>query len=168
MTGVLTWHLALGEHTADPPCLVQINLGGDRVLPLAYLRGRIRPVIVAGTPAFVSKALSEAEPYKRSLRDRGVSVVPLRLQAADPASSLASLKAEFKCGLHCTLASHWGPVRGGAVSACGASNICAGVAKEWSWAPVLLLSQAALFHAMNLEAIQAAQSMHVQGPAWDA
>ena len=67
------------------------------MLPLAYLRGRIRPVIVAGTSAFVSKAMTEAEPYKKALRDRGVSLLPLRLQAADPSSSLASLKSEFKC-----------------------------------------------------------------------
>ncbi|KAK9809675.1 hypothetical protein WJX73_003309 [Symbiochloris irregularis] len=75
---------------------LQINLGGDRVLPLAYLRGRIRPVIVAGTSSFVSKAVADAEPYKRALRERGVSIIPVRLKAADPSSSLAALKAEFR------------------------------------------------------------------------
>lgn len=75
---------------------MQVSLGQDRVLPLAYLRGRVRPVVIAGTSSFVAKALSDAAPYKRSLRDRGVSVIPLRLKAADPSSSLASLKAEFK------------------------------------------------------------------------
>ncbi|MEW5305795.1 MAG: hypothetical protein WDW36_008313 [Sanguina aurantia] len=57
--------------------ILQLDLGPDRVLPLAKFRGSIRPVIVAGPRISVEKALREAEPKLTSLRNRGVSVIPL-------------------------------------------------------------------------------------------
>lgn len=57
-----------------PPSLVtQIDLGGDRVIPLLKFRGQVRPVIVAGSRSFVDKALKEADSSYLNLRDRAVS-----------------------------------------------------------------------------------------------
>lgn len=52
---------------------LQLDLGGDRVMPLIKFRGSVRPVILAGTKAFVDKAMRDAEPYQIELRKRGVS-----------------------------------------------------------------------------------------------
>ena len=36
---------------------LQIDLGKERILPLASLRGRVRPVILAGTESYIRKVL---------------------------------------------------------------------------------------------------------------
>ncbi len=74
--------------------------GGHRVLPLASFRGSTRPVLLAGSRAWLQKALASAEPYRSELRDRGVSLVPLPSAAAeadDPTEKLRALKREFQC-----------------------------------------------------------------------
>lgn len=77
--------------------MLQLDLGGDRVLPLAKFRGQVRPVIVAGNRAFVDKALKEAEKQYTSLRERGVSVVPVVFDApGSPPGSAKELDPEEK------------------------------------------------------------------------
>ena len=53
--------------------LLQIKLGGDRVLPLIRFRGAVRPIIVAGDRGFVERSIKAAEPQLINLRARGVS-----------------------------------------------------------------------------------------------
>jgi hypothetical protein len=84
----------------------QLDLGGERVLPLAKFRGQVRPVIVAGNRAFVDKALKEAERQYTSLRERGVSAVPVVFDApgsppgsakeVDPEEKIRALKRELE------------------------------------------------------------------------
>lgn len=40
--------------------------GGDRVLPLASFRGTTRPVLLAGSKAYLQKAQAAAEPYRQA------------------------------------------------------------------------------------------------------
>lgn len=76
---------------------LQVAVGKDRVLPIASFRGRTRPVLLAGSQAWLKKAVDAAEPYREELQLRGVSIVKLPLAAADdPADRLKALKREFK------------------------------------------------------------------------
>lgn len=79
---------------------LQVDLGNGRVLPLIKFRGQLRPIILAGTRSFVDKAIKDAEPYYESLRERGVSVVPLvmgsRSEQEDPEAKIRALKREFR------------------------------------------------------------------------
>ncbi|GLC51467.1 hypothetical protein PLESTB_000505700 [Pleodorina starrii] len=80
---------------------LQIDLGSDRVLPLLKFRGQVRPVIVAGTRAFVEKAIKEADSQYINLRDRAVSVIPVIFESSgptevDPEDKLRALKKEFQ------------------------------------------------------------------------
>jgi hypothetical protein len=46
---------------------VQVEVGsGDRVLPLASFRGTTRPVLLAGSKAYLQKAQAAAEPYRQA------------------------------------------------------------------------------------------------------
>lgn len=74
-----------------------MQLGPERVVPLASFRGAARPVVLAGSQGYVSRALKAAELFRTELRARGVSVVPLALTANDPGEKLAALKREFGC-----------------------------------------------------------------------
>lgn len=53
--------------------LVQVVTGQGKVAPLSRLRGRRRPLILAGARGFVNKGLRAAEKRKRELQDRGVA-----------------------------------------------------------------------------------------------
>ena len=46
---------ARGSSKAPTFANVQIDLGKDRILPIASLRGRVRPVILAGTESYIRK-----------------------------------------------------------------------------------------------------------------
>ncbi|KAG2498001.1 hypothetical protein HYH03_004260 [Edaphochlamys debaryana] len=79
---------------------LQIDLGNDRVLPLLKFRGQVRPVVVAGSRAFVEKAIKEAEGNYLNLRDRAVSVIPVIFEGkggaeVDPEDKLRALRKEF-------------------------------------------------------------------------
>lgn len=80
---------------------LQIDLGGDRVIPLLKFRGQVRPVIVAGSRSFVDKALKEADSSYLNLRDRAVSIIPVVFDKpsgpaeVDPEEKLRALKREF-------------------------------------------------------------------------
>jgi hypothetical protein len=52
---------------------MQIDLGGGRVVPLARLRGTVRPLIFAGSRGYVNKCLREVERFKPDLTERGIS-----------------------------------------------------------------------------------------------
>ena len=64
----LKQHVQLAHHFCRQllPCSitdaghVQLDLGKDRVLPLASVRGRVRPVILAGSEMFIKKVRSQA------------------------------------------------------------------------------------------------------------
>ena len=81
---------------------LQINLGKGRVLPLLRFRGQIRPVIIAGSNAFVDKTLKEADKYLLGLQERGVSLVPIVLSTSrdvvvvDPNEKIRALKRELQ------------------------------------------------------------------------
>lgn len=74
---------------------LQIKVGNEKVLPLAALRGTVRPVILTGNKGQVSKAIREAELYKSELRARGVSLIPVVLSDDDPGERLRRLKLEL-------------------------------------------------------------------------
>ena len=80
--------------------LAQVQLGPERVVPLAAFRGAARPVVLAGSQGYINRALKAAELFRTELRARGVSVVPLALTANDPGEKLAALKREFGCAVH--------------------------------------------------------------------
>lgn len=71
-------------------------MGLNRVVTLEALRGSVRPVIISGSKGQVSKAVKNALPYVDSLRQRGISVVPLPVTDIDSSSKLAALKEEFR------------------------------------------------------------------------
>lgn len=71
--------------------------GEERILPLARLRGQVRPVLLAGSAGYVNRAMRAAEPLRAELRERGVAVVPLVLSDEDPETRLQALKAQFRC-----------------------------------------------------------------------
>lgn len=71
-------------------------MGSERVVTLEALRGSVRPVIVSGTKGQVSRAVKNAAPFIDSLRQRGVSVIPLPVSDVDASSKLAALKADFR------------------------------------------------------------------------
>lgn len=73
----------------------QIQLGPDKVVPLARFRGTVRPVLVAGTKSQVERSLKAAAPFQSLLRERGVSVVPLVILDSDPEERLVKLKKEW-------------------------------------------------------------------------
>lgn len=75
---------------------LQVIMGGNRKVPLAAFRGSARPVILTGSRGQVTRALSAAEPYKKELRARGVSVIPVVLSDDDPGEALRRLKAELQ------------------------------------------------------------------------
>ena len=66
---------------------VQIDLGKDRILPIASLRGRVRPVILAGTESYIRKVGILLEPcgpgplmHSFSVPQKG-TVPPLQFRA---------------------------------------------------------------------------------------
>ena len=77
----------------------QVRKGEERILPLARLRGQVRPVLLAGSAGYVNRAMRAAEPLRAELRERGVAVVPLVLSDEDPETRLQALKAQFRCGI---------------------------------------------------------------------
>jgi hypothetical protein len=57
------------------PSILQVEVGsGDRVLPLASFRGTTRPVLLAGSRAYIQKAQAAAEPYREA---RAMSIPPM-------------------------------------------------------------------------------------------
>jgi len=76
--------------------VLQVKLGKDRLVTLEALRGTTRPVIVTGSKGQVNRALKAAEPFLDALRERGVSVIPVRVTEDDPSAKLAALKQEFR------------------------------------------------------------------------
>ena len=78
-------------------CLIlQVKLGSERVVTLEALRGSVRPVIVSGSKGQVSRAVKNAAPYIESLRQRGISVIPLPVNDVDSSTKLAALKESFR------------------------------------------------------------------------
>lgn len=75
---------------------LQVKLGKDRLVTLEALRGTTRPVIVTGSKGQVNRALKAAEPYLASLRERGVSVIPVMVSEDDPSAKLAALEQSFR------------------------------------------------------------------------
>ena len=76
----------------------QVRMGAERVVPLARLRGQVRPVLLAGSMGYVNRALKAAEPHRPELRLRGIALVPLVLSDENPEARLQLLKAQFRCG----------------------------------------------------------------------
>eukprot|EP00798_Chlamydomonas_sp_ICE-L_P027722 gene27722-7368_t len=82
---------------------LQLQVAGNRQLPVGRFRGQIRPVIIAGTQKYVDRALREARPFQEGLRLRGVSVIPIVLDGKDeikqsvddPEDRIKALKKEF-------------------------------------------------------------------------
>lgn len=74
---------------------LEIRIKPDKIVPLASLRGTIRPVILTGSKGHVTKAIREAERYKQDLRARGVSLIPVILSDDDPEERLRRLKQEI-------------------------------------------------------------------------
>lgn len=56
---------------------MQVDLGAGRVVPLARLRGTVRPLIFAGSRGYVNKCLRDVERFKADLIERGISRAPL-------------------------------------------------------------------------------------------
>ncbi|CAL8467582.1 g7120 [Coccomyxa elongata] len=73
-----------------------VQMGAEREVPLASFRGAARPVLLAGSAGYVSRALKASELYQTELRLRGISVIPLVLSSKDPSEKLRALKAEFR------------------------------------------------------------------------
>ena len=73
-----------------------LALPDGRVVPAAKFRGVARPVLVCAPPAALARALRDAEPYKAELALKGVRVVPVPSDAADPGGALRTLKAELR------------------------------------------------------------------------
>lgn len=71
-------------------------MGADREVPLASFRGAARPVLLAGSSGYISRALKASELHRTELRLRGISVIPLVLSSKDPSEKLRALKAEFR------------------------------------------------------------------------
>ncbi len=67
------------------------------MVPLARLRGQVRPVLLAGSAGYVNRALLAAEQHRGALAARGVALVPLVLSDEDPQAKLQALKAQFRC-----------------------------------------------------------------------
>jgi hypothetical protein len=60
------------------PLYAQVEVGsGARVLPLASFRGTTRPVLLAGSKAYLQKAQAAAEPYRQA-RTPTAAVVCMR------------------------------------------------------------------------------------------
>jgi hypothetical protein len=51
------------------------------MVPLVNFRGNVRPVLLAGSAGYISRALKAAELFRTELRLRGVSVVPTQLSS---------------------------------------------------------------------------------------
>ena len=79
------------------PLLVQVELDKDRVVPLANFRGSVRPVLLAGSQGYLTRALKASELCRTELRARGISVIPIALTSKDPGEKLAALKRELRC-----------------------------------------------------------------------
>jgi len=79
------------------PAGAQVRMGPERVVPLARLRGQVRPVLLAGSAGYVNRALRAAEAHRGALAARGVALVPLVLSDEDPQAKLQALKAQFRC-----------------------------------------------------------------------
>ncbi|KAK9909916.1 hypothetical protein WJX75_009447 [Coccomyxa subellipsoidea] len=73
-----------------------VQMGADREVPLASFRGAARPVLLAGSSGYISRALKASELHRTELRLRGISVIPLVLSSKDPSEKLRALKAEFR------------------------------------------------------------------------
>lgn len=59
--------LAVSHSSFSWPLCAQVEVGsGDRVLPLASFRGTTRPVLLAGSKAYLQKAQAAAEPYRQA------------------------------------------------------------------------------------------------------
>lgn len=74
---------------------LQVAVSSTKQLPLASFRGACRPVLLAGTKGHIQKTLKSAEPFYLQLKERGVCLVPLEVNADDPGAKLKALKAEF-------------------------------------------------------------------------
>jgi hypothetical protein len=77
---------------------------GSKVVPLVKVRGEVRPLVLAGSKAFVDSAMREAEREKAALRERGVALVPLITEGnpvgeVDPSDRIRLLKKEMAAGL---------------------------------------------------------------------
>ena len=75
---------------------MQVTIGANRVVTLEAIRGSVRPIVISGSKGQVSRAIKNALPYVDSLRQRGVSVIPIPVSEVDPSSKLAALKEEFR------------------------------------------------------------------------
>ena len=73
-----------------------MQVGANREVPLASFRGAARPVLLAGSSGYISRALKASELHQTELRLRGISVIPLVLSSKDPGEKLRALKAEFR------------------------------------------------------------------------
>ena len=74
--------------------MVQVRVG-ERILPVAALRGSVRPVLIVGSKGHISRALRAAEPFTAELRQRGISLITLQVDDLDSSSQLDALKKEF-------------------------------------------------------------------------
>lgn len=75
---------------------LQVALPGGRVVPLAKFRGTARPVLVSGPPGALARALKDAERLRPALEARGIRIVPVETDAADPEGALRALKRELR------------------------------------------------------------------------
>ena len=70
-----------------------MKVSPSRTLPLARLRGVIRPVVVAGSRGHIMRSLKAARSYYEPLRERGICIIPLvTLEGPDPAEKIRALK----------------------------------------------------------------------------
>lgn len=81
ITSSQAWNavVAAGAHQECGCMDLQVAVGKDRVLPIASFRGGTRPVLLAGSRAWLTKAMEAAEPYRCSLykdATAGNQVVP--------------------------------------------------------------------------------------------
>ncbi|CAD7695268.1 unnamed protein product [Ostreobium quekettii] len=76
---------------------LQVRTAASRVMPLARLRGTVRPVVVAGTKSQIARVLKAARPLREELQDRGVCVIPvITTDAAEPADKIKALKQKLQ------------------------------------------------------------------------
>jgi len=109
------------------PAGAQVRMGPERVVPLARLRGQVRPVLLAGSAGYVNRALRAAEAHRGALAARGVALVPLVLSDEDPQAKLQALKAQFRCAAG---RGHVGP-SGCRMPVWCAEQICGSGVQEW-------------------------------------
>ena len=68
--------------------------GGDRVLPLASFRGTTRPVLLAGSRAWLAKVQAAAEPYRAGAGPQFNGRFAFMLLISSSCTSILTMKSE--------------------------------------------------------------------------